>query len=1250
MKKLLYLFSFCFLFAYQVSSQNFQSALTNFLENNRNKARDQLLKIDKNNASYLDAQMLLTILYLDDAHIDSAFNSFINFYNNHPNPYAYTYALWNKEIFYPDKPSNKSAVKDFMQKLINDAKAPITLRSMAADYLAKNFMYTCKVSESKKMFAQLEDIKNWSTVGTFQNISASGYNKDFGVLQHPEKDYEFKDYSGAPVKWFNIEDARNDRWLDLEYHHSIGNTIAYTQTFLQSNEDKTVRMLLGVSGSVKVWVNDFLVFSESEERNTGMDVYSTNVKLDKGYNRILIQLGASEISSCNFMLRFADQSGNLINNFSSTQDLKPYTKAKAYDTKSEPFFAEKYFEDKIGGKNSTMIDKILLINVYNYNDKAFESRKLVKQLKNDASKNTFVSQIAIDAYSRDKNNTDETREEEFIKTNDPESLYGLILRYYDAYNKEDYNEAENLLKRRVELYGENENTTIKQLYIYSKKKENEKFLQALTTAVDKYPDNSTLVSTQYSVEQSLNKNTAKSIGILEKFLKNHFNEDMIETLSTEKAKMGKKDEAMKLLQKLMEDKPYATMRYSTIANRYYEQKEYDKAIKWQEKTIEHAPYIGNILETEASYYDAAGNKNEAINYYKNAILYGPHNYVARKKLRELEGKKDLFSYFKENNIGAIFSNAPKQEEYPNDNSIYLLKDYQQIIYPENGASEENFDFLIKVFNQKGIEAWKEVTIPYNSYTQRLIIDKIELIKKDGSKVQAEANENQVVFSSLEVGDAVHVKYKLESSSYGKLSEHFWSDFSFNGDYPVLEARYSLLVPSNKKFQYKAYNTDMVPEKKEVDETYTLYTWEEHKNKAIEAESYMPAYSDIMRKVVVSSIPDWNYVANWYSDLSNVKCKADFEIKEKAKELMEGNQKLAPIEKARIIYNYIENNFNYSNVSFLHSALTPQRASRTMNSKLGDCKDLAVLFVALAKETGLDANLVLVDTRDEGENALELPFIGFNHCIAQLNDNGHTYYIELTDNHLPFTSMEYSLINANGLKIPKDGLQTSTAALFKINTKDRTQNAVIRNSKMSIDDSKADITRSSTRTGAETSSTRYSYRNKSDDDTKKELSKMLSGEFNNPINVKSYKITNLDNLNDTVVYQYNFIADKYCTEIAGMQILKLPWADALSNLEFISLDTRTYMFNLWSFSSTKFDHETLTVSLPLGKKWVEIPKNISYTCSSIAYNLGFELKGDKLVVTRDIKFLKDQIPVTEYKEFKETISKVAEADRKQIAFK
>jgi tetratricopeptide (TPR) repeat protein len=1218
--------------------------------NKRTEAKNKLLQIPRGSKESADALLALTLIEIDNGHIDEAFEDFSEFFKISPNPYPYIYALWNRELFTANTAKTADSVKAFMDALSHDPRANATIQAMAAGHIAANLKTNNNIAASKLMYNSLHDIRNWQTVGIFENISSSGFNKDFGPLSFPEPAHFFKNNIGADISWFKIPDARNDRWEDMEFHYDITNSIIYAQTFLESDSDRSVILLTGVSGSLKLWINDYLVASEEEERNTDLDVYAYRVKLQKGNNRILIQLGASEINSCNFMVRFADPEGHIIPDMKTSYDYSPYSKAVTYPVKKIPFFAEAYFEEKIAANSATILDKLMLAGIYGHNDKKYENRKISQQLKTEAGKSTIISEALIEAYGRDNNNTDMTREIEFIKSNDPESLVALEYRFNEAQKKEDYDECLSLLDKRIELYGKNEETDLSLVNLLARKKDIEKILRLIEEDYKKFPGNVSFVSIEYNLQKDSYKDQAKATAVLETYLKNYYNEDFIEAIVNDKIKENKKQEAFELYKKLIEDKPYATLRYSKMADKYFDIQDYKSSAEWMQRAIDRAPYLGSFHYSKGLIYDAAGQKDEAIACYKKAIQYAPNNYEARKKLQGLQGKTGLFRHFKENNIAELFRNAPKASDYPNDNSIYLLKDLQQVIYPENGASEEKNDMLIKIFNQAGIDEWKELNINFNSYTQRLIIDKAEIFKKDGSKVQADVNENQVVFSSLEINDAIHVSYKLENAYSGKLAENFWEEFNFNSGYPMKLSRYSLLVPANKKFGYRMYNTDLKPVITDIADGYKLYVWEKMENQRIESEASMPAFSDIVERVVVTSIPDWNYVANWYSDLSNIKVKADFEIKEKVSELLGGKEKLSELEKAKVIYNFIEENFTYSNVPFLHSALTPQRASRTLNSRLGDCKDLAVLFTSMAREAGLDANLVLVDTRNEGDKNVDLPLIGFNHCIAQLHTGGKTYLVELTDNNLPFGAMSNFLVNANGLYIPKDGAQTTNATLVKLNSVNRTYNTIDRYSILKIIDNRADINRRSKIAGAEVSSTRSAYRNQSEDDRRKAITRSLSNEFSNGLTLKNFAIKNLDNLVDTVNMEYRFTVDNYTSEIAGMKIVKLPWTDSYSSSEIVSLDKRNFSLDLWNFSSTPYDREIMTIILPQGKKWIEIPKNVNYKCSSLSYSLTYQLKPGQLVVTREVRYLKDEIPVNEYPEFKQVVTKMAEADKQQMAFK
>jgi predicted Zn-dependent protease len=405
MKYVLFI-SALFLFTIQATGQSYEDCLELVKQNKREKALSQLSDIVKKDPSDANAYLLTALLEAGNQHYYKGFKAIERFCEVHPNPYPYIYAFANSGIFGAGETAQKHELKQFFQKLKNDTKAPIEIRSFAIEKLAKRLEAETDTKASAEMYKSLEDVENWSTVGVFQNISESGFNKDFGVVDHPEESYVFTNKNGAKVKWFEIPSVRNDRWWDFEYNYDISDAIIYAQTFVKSDEDKELLLKVGVSGSVKIWLNDFLVGAEKEERNTNNDVYVYKVRFQKGYNRLLLQLGSGQINRSNFMVRLANVNGDLISNVESDAHPQPYTKAAAYTVKQIPFFAEQYFEEELEKKPEDFVTQLLLLDVYNHNDKKYKARKVAAKLKKEFPVSTMVSEKLIEALRRDGNQVD----------------------------------------------------------------------------------------------------------------------------------------------------------------------------------------------------------------------------------------------------------------------------------------------------------------------------------------------------------------------------------------------------------------------------------------------------------------------------------------------------------------------------------------------------------------------------------------------------------------------------------------------------------------------------------------------------------------------------------------------------------------------------------------------------------------------------------------------------------------------------
>ena len=1230
------------------SAGNYEKAWDAFKNNQRTEAKFLFKKAtEEDGINKSNAWLGLMLTQWLCSKNDSAFLSFEEFYKTAENPYPFLYAYWSMPILYGSRYNLKPEKVKFLNQIIDDPKAHGTLKAMAHIALGHHFESINKFKERKNEYDKIGSIDNWQVLGTFDNTSGSGFTKDWGALKNKTTE-SFKNKVGADVKWFAPPFQRDDRWFYFDYYFNIGNSIMYAQTYVYSATEQEVTLRSGCSGSMKIWVNDYNILSEATERNADLDIYNQKIKLNKGYNRFLVQIGESETNAANFLIRLTDDKGNPVAGIFSTNKTNDYTAAADYKVSAEALFAEDFFEKKLKTNPDDLLTLLMYADALMRNDKVYESRKVLKHTQDLAPKSTFVSDRMIEAYARDKNQTDLTKEQEKIKRNDPESLEALQMLVGEANNREDYDETAKLIDKIKAIYKDEELVEGYQLNLFANKKQIPELLEFGKQLYQKHPDMEEMMNLAYNIEMNKSKDENKAIKIVKEFCKKYYSESAQKMLIQHLFKNGNKSEALAMMKKRIDNSPYAIGFYSQLSDVNYELQDYQEALNWNDKTIEFAPYVGAYYADRGKIMEALNRKDDAEAAYKSAINYTPTDYDSRAALRKLQGKKDLYENFETTDAYELFKKSPSSKEYPNDNSIILLNETQRIIYNE-AASEQKEELMVKVFNQSGIDTWKQYNISYNPYSQRVVLDKAELLKADGSRVKAEENDGTVVFTNLEAGDAIHILYKLESYSSGKLSQYFWDQFHFQYSIPSLKAKYSILVPDSKTFQHEILNGTLQPTIKNL-EAMKLYTWEMDNQAAIKSEPYMPELVDVAPTLFISSIPDWKFMSNWYSDLSSSKAKQDFEVKEVVAELLKDKKDISDLDKAKLLYNYIANNIAYSNVPFMHSAIIPQKAARTIATKLGDCKDVSTLFVAMCKEANLKANLVLVDTRGNGENHLHLPSMDFNHCISLLTIGDKKYFIELTNQKLAFANMPSADVRANSLFIPRDGDQPATA-LAKVDLPTMILNKIERTSIVKLEGNDVTFSRNITRWGATASAMRSDYVDLGQEEREKTLTQNVSSGYKSQLKLNYLKFGDLKKLQDTLKMEYSFTLKKEVNEIAGMKVFRIPWADAVETLDFVALEKRTYPFDVWEYTSLKSNIEQITIELPAGVSLQERPNSVNLTCPVAEYHLNYDYSNSgKIIVSREMKIIGDIVKPEDYATFKEFYNKVAEADTKQLAYK
>ena len=1226
------------------NAQGTSEAWKKFFENDRAQAYTLFTQAANGNPSTADAYLGLSLLSSIDKSRDEAVKNFIKFYEKSDNPTPYLAALWGPLFVNGEREPKSSEEIAFLKKIAQSANIDGSLVAIANLALSK-YLFQKKQKGYAEYADKAASISDWQLVGEFENISTSGFDKAYPPITQPGNDKPFINKYGAAVRWVNIPAVRNDRWVDFNYYYaSTDNSVVYAQNFVVSDREQEVQLRIGVSGSVKVWVNDKEVISELEERNNGTDSYIAQVKLNKAANRILVQLGESYCNNINFMLRLTDSNGTPIPNLTVSKEVMPYTKEVAYQAKRITPFAEKYFTGKLANEPSNILNYIFLSHIYLNGDNDFESQKTLSEARKLAPNSSYVTNLFMELYLRNDNRTLYTTEMEKLKDTDPNHPLSLQMKYNEAFQREDYKEAADYADKLEKIFGPDDKEVLRRkVNLASKNKDFNQMIAIADKAYKLYPNDADFVELQSLIEKNVRNNEKGAESVYLDFLKNNDNYSILQKLAMYYLDKSDAASALKLYEEDAKLDPVGVGLYEKQAKINFKMQNYDKAKEFYLKVLSIAPQSSQMWYDLGTTYRQLGQTDKAVEAFRKSIEYNPASFDAIRDLRKVENKKEVFSYFTGPDAYELLKSAPSSSDYPDDGSVILSSEERKVVYP-SGVTEEKMYLVAKVLTKEGIEYWKNINVGgYNEQTTT--IEKAEVVKANGTKVQAEQNGTEIVFTNLEAGDAIHLIYKVENHNNGKLINHFWDKFYLQRYLPAKRLKYSLLVADGIKFQHMVSNGADEPKQTKMDE-FTLYEWEAANTPAVKNEDKMPALSDIAPTLFISSMPSWDFVSKWYNDIASYKAKADYDVKRVVADLFKDKKNLSELDKVKAIYRYILKNITYSSVAFRQSGIIPQRPSVVINTRIGDCKDVSTLFVALCKEAGVKANLVLVNTRDNGMHDMMLPSIDFNHCIVKANINGKDHYLELTSNFMPFDANYPNQINSQCLDIT-DNSTVSTISYLKGDN--LVPSMVVGNTSIVANDGTFTVKESTQFTGSMAAVIKSAYFEKSASEQQKMVTELISQDYPNVL-VKAVGFKGLEIGVDTVVGKTEYVLSDVVSEVAGMKIFALPWSYKAKAQDYVFTENRTHPIDNASTFYSDTNKETITLTLPADRALVEVPTNVSYTCSAADYSLTFKMAAGKLVGTRTFTVKQQVIPLADIPAFKEFYRKVIAADAKQLAVK
>jgi tetratricopeptide (TPR) repeat protein/transglutaminase-like putative cysteine protease len=1124
------------------------------------------------------------------------------------------------------------------------------LRPLALYAYGEHYDLTNDVEKSRASYAKLGMTDQWQIVGNFENISESGFDRDFGVLAKPGPDATFTNKLGVKVGWFPVRYLSVNRWLNFGNHLATQNSVLYAQTFCQSPADREVTMRLGTSGSVKVWLNDVLVFSEAEERDNHLDTYRFRAPLKAGNNRILVQVGASDKTGANFMLRLTDEAGKVL------EDLKYSTTYATYPRGAdrEPVVlenpTENYFRELAESGKASIVERSAYAGFYLRNGFYPEALEVLTESTTlYPGSARLLNQLATVLDKLD-NDTDASAIREYVAQNMPESPSGFLRRFGEAETTKNWTEYAQLLKRYKEVYGESTFTLLKDITLAAQRQEVEGMIGLIEKGYAQYPENTEFVTGQSKVISEIRKDPQGAIKFLNKYAKKHYRTGVVEELIDLYYNAGETEKTEDLIVGQLARDPLGGNYYPRLASLYQARGNLKKSITMLEEALKLSPYNNGLYQTMGGILADGKEKEKAEAAYRRAIELNPYDYESRDALRNLTtGEATAFSVFPEKDYYAIYAAAPGAETYPDDNSLILNYDVEQVVY-DGGSSESRTTVLIKPLNAAGVDTWKEYTISIYG-NQQGVVETVEVLDPDGSRHEASRNGADIVFDNLQVGGAIYLSYRIKDFKYGRLSGKFWNAHPLNLSFPILQSSFSLLVPEGTKFSTEITGPEletMTSEKTTLDGR-ELYLWESKMAPGLQPESTMPAFDDVLTSVRVTNIEDWTFIANWYSELTYAKIRPDNYVREKVAELFAGKEGLTERAEVELIYDYVVKEIRYISVPFLQSNHIPQRASKTITTGQGDCKDVSSLFVAMCDVRGIDANLVLVSTRDQARADLSLPGIGFNHCIAKIDLEDKEYFVELTDENLPFGTGDWSVNNSFAVVIPREGEAFSGQAGL-INPATRGVNAIYRQGKVTFEGEDMLLDFENRRENAVVSNLRHNYEEDSPTNREKTMLESLAGRYPR-LTLSNLKFDeSLTDLSPALTYEYGYRVEDAGTKIGGMYIYDIRLSDRIENPAWISTESRKLPIDLWQLFDAELYEQTVMIEAPAGKKAVETPAGLKVDNENLSYEIRYTPKGDGIEIYRYFKLKRDLVEPEDYKAFREDVLKIVEADEITLAFR
>mgnify|MGYP001161914934 CR=1 FL=1 len=423
------------------------------------------------------------------------------------------------------------------------------------------------------------------------------------------------------------------------------------------------------------------------------------------------------------------------------------------------------------------------------------------------------------------------------------------------------------------------------------------------------------------------------------------------------------------------------------------------------------------------------------------------------------------SYDRDTSAVALVLRERGHSYISNNDQVALIFKYHVVIKILKTQGLDRADIVLPLYRDNGkFEVIRDIKA--SSYTMQ-----------NGSMVESSVNPRDIftenykygdlkkfTIPNVKVGSVIEYQYELQTPFY-LMNFRPWE---FQSDIPKLSSEYWATIPAN--YRYNISLRGFLSLTKQEDELIrscfrvgsgesecVRFKWGMENIPAFIEEDYMTSKKNFL-SAIRFELKQIDYFDGRKDRVTKEWKDADQEMRnhdrfgiqlKKGKDVVSNELEKAvaaepdQLKKAELIFAFIRNWYKWDGQERF---LSEDGIKKAFDKRVGNSADINLSLVAALRHAGLEADPMILSTRDNGLPTDLFPVLSeFNYVVAKVDIGDKSYLLDATEDFLPFGALPERCLNGRGRVFNKSG-----SYWFDIKPTDKARQVVVVNLKVADD--------------------------------------------------------------------------------------------------------------------------------------------------------------------------------------------------------